>query len=57
MDKSILDTIHGSAKDLHKAGVMDDVTMREFDALSLPPVKAYTPVQVARFEKKQDTQD
>ena len=39
MDKSILDVVHESAKDLHDAGVMDEVTMREFDALCLPPVQ------------------
>lgn len=33
MDKSILDMVHESAKDLHAAGVMKDTTLREFDAL------------------------
>lgn len=37
--KSILDAVHETAKGLHKAGVMDRQTMREFDALCLPPVK------------------
>ena len=39
MDKSILETIHESAKGLEKAGVMSKQTMREFDALCLPEVK------------------
>ena len=52
MDKSILDTIHESAKGLRKAGVMSDVTLREFDALCLPPVKAYTPAQIRRIREK-----
>lgn len=52
MDKSILDTIHESAKGLHKAGVMNDVTMREFDALCLPPIKTYTPAQIKRIRLK-----
>jgi putative transcriptional regulator len=52
MDKSILDTIHESAKGLHKAGVMSDVTLREFDALCLPPVKTYTPAQIKRIREK-----
>ena len=34
MDKSILDMVHDSAKDLHAAGVMKETTMREFDALT-----------------------
>ena len=33
MDKSILDMVHDSAKDLHAAGVMKETTLREFDAL------------------------
>ncbi|MDZ7781966.1 MAG: DNA-binding transcriptional regulator [Halioglobus sp.] len=52
MAKSILDTIHESAKDLHEAGVMNDVTLREFDALCLPPVKSYTPEQIKRIRQK-----
>ena len=35
MDKSILDMVHDSAKDLHEAGVMKETTLREFDALCL----------------------
>lgn len=46
MAKTILDVIHGTAKGLHKAGTMDAQTMREFDALCLPPVKKYTPKQI-----------
>ncbi|WP_299082580.1 DNA-binding transcriptional regulator [uncultured Paraglaciecola sp.] len=52
MDKSILDVVHDSTKDLHDAGVMDDVTLREFDALCLPPVKEYTSVQIKRLRLK-----
>ena len=37
MDKSILDMVHDSAKDLHAAGVMKQTTLREFDALCRPP--------------------
>ena len=46
MDKSILETIHESAKGLEKAGVMSKQTMREFDALCLPEVKKYTLGQI-----------
>ncbi|RLA14336.1 MAG: transcriptional regulator, partial [Gammaproteobacteria bacterium] len=37
MDKSILEVVHGSAKDLNEAGTMKETTLREFDALCLPP--------------------
>jgi len=33
----ILDAVHDTAKGRHKAGVMDQVTLREFDQLCLPP--------------------
>ena len=49
MGDSILDAVHETAQDLHKAGVMDAVTMREFDALCLPPVKKYTPKEIQRI--------
>ena len=47
--KSILDVVHETAKGLRKAGVMDTKTMREFDALCLPPLKSYTPAQIKRI--------
>jgi putative transcriptional regulator len=36
---SILSVVHETAKGLSNAGIMDEMTMREFDALCLPPVK------------------
>ncbi len=52
MGKSILDSVHETAQDLHAAGVMKDATLREFDALCLPPVKEYTAVQIKRIRLK-----
>ena len=34
----ILKAVHDTAKGLHKAGVLDRVTLREFDRQCLPPV-------------------
>lgn len=42
MAKKILEVVHKTAKGLHKAGVMQPKTLREFDALCLPPVKELT---------------
>ncbi len=42
----ILDAVHDTAKGLHKAGVMDQVTLREFDRLCLPPVEPLQPGQI-----------
>ena len=52
MAKSILKSVHETAKGLHKSGVIDEVTMREFDALCLPPVKTYTPTQIKRLRRR-----
>ena len=52
MAKSILKSVHETAKGLHKSGVMDELTMREFDALCLPPVKTYTPAQIKRLRRR-----
>ncbi len=52
MDKSILDIVHEGAQELHKAGVMNEVTLREFDALCLPPIKTYSAEQIKRIRMK-----
>ncbi len=52
MDKSILEVVHDSAKDLHEAGAMKETTLREFDALCLPPVKELTAAQIKRIRMK-----
>lgn len=52
MDKKILEVVHDSAKDLHEAGVMKGTTLREFDALCLPPVKEFTAAQIKRIRMK-----
>lgn len=49
MGKKVLDSVHETASGLHKAGVMDTRTMREFDALCLPPVKEFTAAQIKRL--------
>lgn len=45
----ILKSAHRAAKALHRVGALDDVTMREMDALCLPPVRTYTPAQIRRI--------
>ncbi len=46
---SILSVVHETAKGLHNAGIMDEITMREFDALCLPPVKTYQPNEIRQI--------
>ncbi len=52
MAKKILDTVHDTAKGLHKAGVMDTKTMHEFDALCLTPVKNLSATQIKRLRTR-----
>lgn len=53
MGKSLLEAVHETASDLHKAGVMDEMTLREFDALCLPEVKELTANQIKRLRQKE----
>ena len=48
-DDSILSVVHETAKDLRNAGIMDEITMREFDALCLPPVKTYQAQEIRQL--------
>ena len=52
MTDKILKVMHETAKGLHRAGTMNAVTMHEFDALCLPPVKTYTPAQIKRLRSR-----
>ena len=52
MAKKILNTVHDTARGLHKAGVMDTRTMREFDALCLTPVKTLSAAQIKRLRTR-----
>ena len=47
----ILEAVHDTAKSLHKAGVMDQVTLREFDSLCLPPVEPLKPQQIKKIRQ------
>ncbi len=47
----ILEAVLETAKGLHKAGVMDQVTLREFDQLCLPPVEPLQPDQIKKIRE------
>ncbi|MSO93306.1 MAG: DNA-binding transcriptional regulator [Rhodospirillales bacterium] len=49
----ILEEVHEGVKGLHRIGLVDDMTMKEFDALCLPPVKRYTPAEIKRIRLRQ----
>jgi putative transcriptional regulator len=48
---TILKNVHSSAKRLHDAGYMNDLTMREFDTLCLTPCPQFTAKDVRRIRK------
>jgi putative transcriptional regulator len=50
--KQLLETVHETAKGLHKAGIMNKQTMREFDALCLPPVRDFSAAQIRQLRKR-----
>ena len=45
----ILDIAHDMAHDLFKAGVMDEETMRKFEALCLPEKRPFGPDDIRRI--------
>lgn len=48
---AILEAVHETAKGLHNAGVMDQVTMREFDRLCLPPIEQLRPEEIKQIRE------
>ena len=48
----ILKNVHETAKGLHAIGVMDKITMRKFDALCIPEVRALTPKQITAIRTR-----
>ena len=46
---AILEAVLDTARGLNKAGVMDQVTLREFDRLCLPPVEPLAPEQIKQI--------
>jgi len=49
---SILEAVHETAKGLHKAGVMDQITLREFDQLCVLPVEPLEPAQIKNIRER-----
>lgn len=48
---AIREAVHSTAKGLHKAGVMDQLTLKEFDRLCLLPVEPLKPEQIKRIRE------
>lgn len=51
-NKTLTEAIHETMQDFHDAGVVDEQTMREFDAMCLPPVKKYSARQIRQIRRR-----
>jgi putative transcriptional regulator len=49
----VLASVHETAEDLHRAGVMSKRTMREFDDLCLTPVQAIPPKKIRQLRLRE----
>ena len=49
MKKSLLKVAHEMANDLYDAGVIDAVTMREYETICIPPVRELSPREIKRI--------
>lgn len=50
---SILASVHEAAADLHKLGLVDKSTMREFEALCLTPVEPLSPAEICSLRERE----
>jgi putative transcriptional regulator len=53
MTNRLMNTAHEIASDLYEAGVIDSVTMREYDALTLSPVIELSPEEIKQLRLKE----
>lgn len=51
IQSTILEAVQETAVGLHAAGVMDQLTLREFDRLCLPPVEPLQPEEIRRIRE------
>lgn len=52
-ESDILATVHESVAGLHKAGLVDRATMRNFDVLCLTPVAAMAPEEIKALRERE----
>lgn len=48
----LMEAIHETVEDMHKAGVVDEQTMRKFDIMCLPRIRNYTPAQIKSLRRR-----
>lgn len=47
----IIEAVRDAARGLHRAGVVDQVTLRELDPLWLPPMEPLEPAEIKRIRE------
>ena len=52
MRNSIAESITSTVKDLHKSGLVDDITMKNIEKLCIPEVQEYSPEKIVSIRKK-----
>lgn len=52
-ESGILASVHKTAVGLHKAGLVDKATMREFDAMCLTPVEPLSPEEIRALRERE----
>lgn len=52
-ESDILSTVHDSVAGLHKAGLVDQATMRNFDALCLTTVEPLSPAEIRGLRERE----
>ena len=52
-ERGVLASVHKTAAGLHRAGLVDKATMREFDALCLTPVEPLTPEDIRALRERE----
>ncbi|PLX69583.1 MAG: transcriptional regulator [Denitrovibrio sp.] len=52
MRNSIKDSVLETVKDLNEIGVVDNITLRNFDTLCLPKIPEYSPKSIADLRNK-----
>lgn len=50
---TLLEVAHEMAKGLYEANIINSTTMREFDALCLPPIKDLTPSEIKKLRLRE----
>ena len=53
MDKTMTEVAHETVKGLHNIGLVDQMTMHEFDALCLPKIKEFGPKKIKKIRTRE----